>query len=178
MSTTITNVRKIGGTAKALLVEIGGREVWVPGSVICSESELFVGCEAFVGTLVVMDWFAERESLGDEPEGSGLVLKRLPRAQGLVLKRLPRARLTAPARTLSAGQLKRIRARAEVASELTPNDYPQCSTLVDADGSIVAIVDDSKPMREGLFLARARRDVLVLLREVDVCRAWIDKVLK
>lgn len=48
-------------TDLALLVELDGEEVWIPKSVIDDDSEVYrVGDE---GTLVVHEWWAEKEGL-------------------------------------------------------------------------------------------------------------------
>jgi hypothetical protein len=48
-------------TPKALLVEIEGEDFWIPKSVIDDDSE--VHSEGDIGTLVVPEWFAEKEGL-------------------------------------------------------------------------------------------------------------------
>lgn len=59
----IDHVRCYKETDKAILVEIddSGEEKWIPKSVISDDSEVYErGTE---GTLVVHEWFAEREGL-------------------------------------------------------------------------------------------------------------------
>lgn len=50
-------------TAKALLVRIGSRELWVPKSLIDDDSEVFDSGENSEGKLVVPLWWAEKEGL-------------------------------------------------------------------------------------------------------------------
>lgn len=57
----IPDVTAIRETRLALLVQIEGREIWVPQSVIHDDSEVYqLGDE---GDLVVERWFAENEEL-------------------------------------------------------------------------------------------------------------------
>ena len=58
---TIEDVVCLRETAKAILVEIDGDEVWIPKSVIHDDSEVSAGGDE--GDLVVAQWFAEREGL-------------------------------------------------------------------------------------------------------------------
>lgn len=51
-------------TEKAVQVRIKGADHWVPKSVISEESE--VQGDGDEGTLVVAEWFAEKEELTDE----------------------------------------------------------------------------------------------------------------
>lgn len=55
------DVEAIAETAKALLVAIADREVWIPFSQLSDESE--VSAKGNYGTLVVRRWFAERAGL-------------------------------------------------------------------------------------------------------------------
>jgi len=55
----------IGSTHLALLVDIGdGEDHWIPRSVIHDDSEVFDDNENAQGTLVLKEWFAEKEGLG------------------------------------------------------------------------------------------------------------------
>jgi len=67
MSADFKKCEVVGATAKALKVRIPGkstaREVWVPRSVIDDDSEVFDADENAEGTLVVADWWAEKEGL-------------------------------------------------------------------------------------------------------------------
>jgi len=57
----ISDVEVKKETEKALLVEIEGEEFWIPKSLIHDDSE--VHSEDDKGTLVVPEWFAEKEGL-------------------------------------------------------------------------------------------------------------------
>lgn len=50
-------------TAKALLVRVGSRELWVPKSLVDDDSEVFDADENATGKLVVPLWWAEKEGL-------------------------------------------------------------------------------------------------------------------
>lgn len=67
MSADFKKCEVVGATAKALKVRIPEgkrvREVWVPRSVIDDASEVFDADENAVGTLIVEDWWAEKEGL-------------------------------------------------------------------------------------------------------------------
>lgn len=66
MSADFKKCEVVGATAKALKVRIPlkvEREVWVPRSVIGDDSEVFDADENAVGTLIVEDWWAEKEGL-------------------------------------------------------------------------------------------------------------------
>lgn len=59
---TVSGVRCTRQTEKALLCVLdGGREVWVPQSVVDDDSEVFE--RGHEGDLVVSAWFAKREGL-------------------------------------------------------------------------------------------------------------------
>lgn len=51
----------IRATEKAILVEVGGEEMWVPQSQIDDDSEVWE--ERQEGTLIVSEWWAERKGL-------------------------------------------------------------------------------------------------------------------
>ena len=51
-------------TAKAILVTIEDETHWIPKSVIHDDSEVFDSDENSRGTLVLPEWFAEKEQLG------------------------------------------------------------------------------------------------------------------
>ena len=53
-----------GGTAKALLVTIGTKEVWIPKSVIHDDSEVYRESDTTPGKLVLKGWWARKEGLG------------------------------------------------------------------------------------------------------------------
>lgn len=55
----IANCKCVKETDRALLIEHGGAERWVPKSVVHDDSEVFE--EDHEGTLVLKSWFAERE---------------------------------------------------------------------------------------------------------------------
>jgi hypothetical protein len=48
-------------TPKAILCEVKGRELWIPQSQIHEDSEVYQDGDE--GTLVVSEWFAEKENL-------------------------------------------------------------------------------------------------------------------
>jgi len=48
-------------TGKALLVLLDGEEVWIPHSQIDEDSEVYG--EGDEGTLVITEWFAEKEGM-------------------------------------------------------------------------------------------------------------------
>jgi hypothetical protein len=50
-------------TAKALLVRIDGRSVWVPKSQIHDDSEVYDADNNRSGKLIVSQWWAEKEGL-------------------------------------------------------------------------------------------------------------------
>ena len=52
-----------GGTAKALLVRIGAKEVWVPKSVIHDDSEVYRESDTSPGKLVLKGWWVRKEGL-------------------------------------------------------------------------------------------------------------------
>jgi hypothetical protein len=58
----IDDVVALKETSLALLCLIDGKEHWLPKSVIHEDSE--VSAEGDEGTLVVPEWFAEKEGLG------------------------------------------------------------------------------------------------------------------
>lgn len=57
----VNNVECIHETAQAVLCRIGSRELWVPQSQIDDDSEVYQLGD--IGTLVITEWFAEREGL-------------------------------------------------------------------------------------------------------------------
>lgn len=59
--TEINDVECKKETEMAILVEIEDEEFWIPKSVISDDSE--VHSEGDKGTLVVPEWFAEKEGL-------------------------------------------------------------------------------------------------------------------
>ena len=61
---TIPNVSACGGTAKALLVRIGTKEIWIPKSVIHDDSEVYQESDTDSGKLVLKGWWARREGVG------------------------------------------------------------------------------------------------------------------
>lgn len=50
-------------TDKALLVDFGGHEVWVPKSVIHDDSEVFDADKNAEGALVLLEWWCDRQGL-------------------------------------------------------------------------------------------------------------------
>ena len=48
-------------TEKAILVEVQNEEFWIPKSLIADTSE--VNCKGDEGTLVIPEWFAEKEGI-------------------------------------------------------------------------------------------------------------------
>jgi hypothetical protein len=48
-------------TDKALLVEVEGREIWIPQSQVDDDSEVYE--EGQTGTLIVSDWIADEKGL-------------------------------------------------------------------------------------------------------------------
>jgi hypothetical protein len=48
-------------TAKAILVDVEGEEVWIPKSMIHDDSEVFR--QGHTGTLIVSRWIAEQKGL-------------------------------------------------------------------------------------------------------------------
>ena len=54
----IDNVRSLKATAKALLCDVDGEEVWVPQSQIHADSEVYAAEQE--GTLAVTAWFAKQ----------------------------------------------------------------------------------------------------------------------
>jgi hypothetical protein len=63
MPTKFDDCEVVRDSGKALLVKIDdlGGNFWIPKSVIHDDSEVFDDEENSKGTLVVADWFAERE---------------------------------------------------------------------------------------------------------------------
>lgn len=57
----IDDAKVLKATAKALLVKIGAREVWIPQSQIMDDSEVWDAGDE--GALVITAWFAEKEGL-------------------------------------------------------------------------------------------------------------------
>lgn len=57
----LDDVNVIRATEKAILVEVGGEEMWVPQSQIDDDSEVWE--ERQEGTLIVSEWWAERKGL-------------------------------------------------------------------------------------------------------------------
>jgi hypothetical protein len=53
-----------GGTAKALLVLVGTKEVWIPKSVIHDDSEIYNEKHTTEGKLVLKGWWARKEGVG------------------------------------------------------------------------------------------------------------------
>ena len=74
MSATIPHVRSIRESVAALLVALpDGRELWCPKSVIDDDSEVFSAKTTEnreTGTLIVADWFAEKNGLDRKIDAS------------------------------------------------------------------------------------------------------------
>jgi hypothetical protein len=158
---TIEQAKHAGAfpSGRGFWVEIDGERRGIPASVVADDSELGIDDPiGTVGDLAVASWFAERE-LDDGPEGSGLVLKRPPRV-----------RITPPASGLSDGQLKRIEARARSLGEVVDED------LLYVDGALVGVLEDGEQFAVALMMNRT--DVLALVTEVRLLRAWIDGVVR
>jgi hypothetical protein len=68
MSVTIEDVECIAATDNAILCVIDGENRWIPQSQIEVESEVFAKGDK--GELIISDWFAAKEDLG-EPEKKG-----------------------------------------------------------------------------------------------------------
>ena len=59
---SIEDVECVKETAQAICCVIDGEEKWIPKSVIGDDSEVFE--EGDEGTLVIHEWFAEKENIG------------------------------------------------------------------------------------------------------------------
>jgi len=148
-------------TGKAIFVTVDGHNRTVPVSVIAADSEVGgAGPGVTEGVLRVARWFAEKEELLDAVEGSGLVLRKLPRA-----------RLTPPEYRLSEGQLKKMLARARA---LPPRNFNTDTGEVWVDGEVVGLLDEQPEL--GLFIVYGAADVAALVAEVRALRAWANKV--
>ena len=156
----IENVRYDGGfpSGSAFRVIYEGRFFAIPASVVHVDSEIYLGTEHEVGTLIVSEHVAiEKGMVEAEPEGSGLVLKKMPGS-----------RLTPPSYTLSDGRLKKIRRRLE--------KYPDVKIK---DGNILLgceeigfCVDDGVMS----LVANGAGDIENLLLEISTLRSWIEKI--
>jgi hypothetical protein len=175
-------LRGIAPSGKAIFVLIDGKDRTVPVSQVARDSEIWhLAKNGAVGTLKVARWFAEKEELLDgEREGSGLVLRKLPRSRLTPPK-------TDPDHGCSEGRLKRIERRLYAATHAAedwhadPGDNAVYAGEPGEPVRMVAVFDceglrDEQAIANAVWCANAPEDMRRLINEVRALRAWADKV--
>jgi hypothetical protein len=151
-------------SGKAIRVIANAHFYNIPTSVIHDDSEIHADTSHMNGTLILREDFAVKKGLiDDEPEGSGILLKKFPRS-----------RLSPPEGLMSVKQFKKIKLRVD---GLQGKGIERSGPEVYRDDQLIAIFEGPTADREAWFYCHAISDVHLLLAENKKLRAWASKVI-